>query len=64
MKTCNNYKDIVNKREIDRTPQENNNVNIYNRWVQEIEKDCNGKAMDEEEYFDRIFKDSSKYCLV
>lgn len=65
-KTCPNYDEIVSKRVHDRTPEEENNLRIYNQWVNIIDKDCKGghSKDDEEDYFNKIFSDSSKYCLV
>ena len=64
MKTCKNYKQIVNKRVDDRTPDEQKYLEIYNKWVDVIHSDCATTDINEDDFFNEVFNDSSKYCLV
>lgn len=65
MKTCDNYKHTVNKRVVDRTEEEKQKLDIYTKWINIIDTDCGNKnASNEKIYFDSIFSDSSKYCLI
>lgn len=64
-KSCNNYKETINKRFDDRTVEEKQKLEIYHKWVNIITNECNTQnASNEDRYFDRIFSDSSKYCLI
>ncbi len=60
---CPHYAEIVSKRAVDRTIEENTILERYNRWVTIIENKC-GNSLNEDEFFQDIFKDNSKYCLV
>ena len=35
----------------------------YNKWIDEISKQCSNHQ-DEETFFQKVFDDTSKYCLV
>ena len=61
--TCSNYKDIVIKRDVDRTPEEQAILRKYNAWLNAINNTCENNT-DEEDFFDQVFVDSEKYCLV
>lgn len=64
-KTCPDYNHTISKRQVDRTKEEETNLNIYNKWVNAINEQCKKKNQGEEEtYFNDLFEDSSTYCLV
>ena len=63
MKQCPHYGETVSKRDVDRTVEENKMLSKYNRWIDEISKQC-GSHQDEEQFFQKVFEDTSKYCLV
>ena len=65
MNLCYNYKDIISKRDVDRNIEEHKILQKYKAWLDIIEDDCKGKTnINEDEYFDKIFQDSEKYCLI
>ena len=65
---CPNYKDVVNKRDVDRSITEQNMLRKYNQWLNVIEGQCNDPdnalSSNEDEFFDEVFKDTERYCLV
>ena len=63
MKECPHYGEIVNKRDVDRTIEDNKILRKYNQWITEINKQCS-KQQNEDEFFQQIFEDTAKYCLV
>ena len=63
MNLCPHYGEIVSKRGVDRTIDENKVLERYNRWTEIINQQCKSKS-DEDEFFQEVFKDNSKYCLV
>jgi hypothetical protein len=65
MNKCSNYRDIVNKRDIDRDVEEQKLLRKYKQWLDIIDENCNNEDIaDEENYFNELFNDSEKYCLV
>ena len=63
MKQCPHYGEVVAKREIDRTLDEVNMLAKYNDWIDIINSQCHTQQ-DEDRFFQKIFEDTSKYCLV
>ena len=63
MSQCSHYGEVVSKREVDRTVQENKLLGKYNSWIDVINTQCRGQH-DEDAFFKKVFEDSSKYCLV
>ena len=63
MKQCPHYEEVVSKREVDRTVNEAKLLRKYNNWINEINKECRNQN-DEEAYFQKVFEDTTKYCLV
>ena len=64
---CPNYKDIVNKRDVDRSVEEQNMLRKYDAWMKIIEDQCNDGnrlSTDEDEFFNLVFQDNERYCLV
>ena len=45
------------------TIEEINMLSKYNKWIDEVNKRCYGQQ-DEDAFFQKIFEDTSKYCLV
>lgn len=63
LEQCSNYKDIVRKRDVDRSIEEQNMLRKYNQWLNAIEQQCHNEA-NEEDFFENVFQDSEQYCLV
>jgi len=63
MDLCPHYGEIVSKRDVDRTVEEHSLLRKYEAWIQVINGQCPGEQ-DEEGFFQKIFEDNSKYCLV
>ena len=63
---CPHYKEVISKREVDRTSEENKMLNKYTEWINIINKNCSNitSDVDEDNYFTKIFEDSEKYCFV
>lgn len=63
MKQCPHYGEVVAKRDVDRTVDENKMLRKYNQWITQINNQC-ATQNNEADFFQKIFTDSSKYCLV
>ena len=63
MELCPHYGEIVSKRDVDRTVEEHTLLKKYNSWIKIINEECMTKT-NEEEFFQKMFQDNSKYCLV
>lgn len=63
---CPHYKEVISKREVDRSTEENKMLNKYTEWINIINEQCGGlqSDVDEDKYFTKIFKNSEKYCFV
>ena len=66
MENCPHYKEVVSKREVDRTMEENKMIDKYTEWINIINTQCNDIESDvkEDQFFQTVFKDSQKYCYV
>lgn len=63
MKQCPHYGEIVSMRDVDRTVEDNKILRKYEEWIKVINTDC-ATVQDEDAFFQKIFEDNSKYCLV
>ena len=64
MKTCKNYEEITKKSNTNRTPEETQKFDIYTSWINKLDGKCKTTNLEEDDFFNEIFNDSSKYCLV
>ena len=66
MENCPHYKEVVSKREVDRSVEENKMIDKYTEWINIINTQCNDNTSDvaEDKFFETVFKDSQKYCYV
>ena len=62
MTMCPHYKDMVNKRDIDRSLEEKKILNKYQKWISIIDEQCKTQK-DEKSFFDSVFLDAEQYCL-
>ena len=62
MTMCPHYKDMVNKRDIDRSLEEKKILNKYQKWINIIDEQCK-KEQDETSFFNQVFDDAEQYCL-
>ena len=63
MKQCPHFGEVVAKSEVDRTLKETKLLSKYNKWIDEINKQCT-KQNDEDKFFQKVFEDTTKFCLV
>lgn len=64
MDNCPHYANIVNKRDYERTGEESQILDRYQRWINIMKDDCQGKnSLRESAYFEDMFEDAGRFCL-
>lgn len=60
---CDHYKNIVTKRDYDRTVEEDQVLELYQKWINILNSKCGQYPGTEQKFFEDHFKEAENYCL-